>query len=64
MDYKRPDILNITDFFLIGFMVIAFFIMLDVIGAAIIYFQQSRHSTSNNLSNKILFAKALGMEKN
>lgn len=43
---ERPNILNIPDFFIIGFMVIGFFLMLTVIGEAIVYFQNSRHTST------------------
>ena len=48
---ERPNILNIPDFFIIGLMVIAFFLMLRVIGEAIVYFTNSRHPTSSGASN-------------
>ena len=39
---ERPNILNIPDFFIIGFMVIAFFLMLRVGTMALNYFHFTR----------------------
>lgn len=43
---ERPNILNIPDFFIIGLMAIAFFLMLGVLGEAIVTFQNWRHGPS------------------
>jgi hypothetical protein len=44
---ERPNILNIPDFFTIGLMVIAFFLMLQVLGMGIYSFNSWRHPSSN-----------------
>ena len=44
---ERPQLLNIHDFLVIGLMAVAFFLMLGVIGEAILYFNHSRHGATS-----------------
>lgn len=44
---ERPNILNIPDFFIIGGMVLVFFLMLGVLGDAILYYRSMKNGGNN-----------------